>query len=85
MMNIFFTNKTWKVVINGWTPLKFIVEDKIEYMKPKKYQTSVEDENALGNSHALNVIQNGVNKNIYRIINTCNITKDTRETLEVSN
>lgn len=51
-------------------------------MKLKKHCTPIEDEDVLGNSHALNVIYNGVDKNIFIIINTCSSAKKAWETLE---
>lgn len=44
-------------------------------MKPKKDWELAEDEDALGNSRALNSIFDGVNKNIFKIINTCTKAK----------
>ena len=38
--------------------------------------TKEEDELALGNSKALNALFNGVDKNIFRLINTCTVAKD---------
>lgn len=40
-------------------------------MKPEKDWLAVEDKNALENSRVLNAIYNGVNKIIFKIINTC--------------
>lgn len=47
-------------VINGWTPPMVITEDNSIPVKPKEYLTPLKDEVALGNSHALNYIYNGV-------------------------
>lgn len=41
-----------------------------------------EDEEALGNSKALDVILNGVDKNTFRLINTCSKAKEAWEILE---
>lgn len=41
------------------------------------------DEDALGNSRALNSIYNGVDKSIFKIISTCTSAKESQETLEV--
>lgn len=48
-------------------------------LKPKVEWLSVEDEEALGKSKALNSISNGVYKNIFRLINTCNEAKEAWE------
>lgn len=69
-------NRTWKAVIKEWSPPKITTKDNIETVKPEKDWTTLEDEKALGNSHALNSIYNGVDNNIFRIINTCVSTKE---------
>lgn len=40
-------------------------------VKPENEWSSEKDENSLENSRALNVIYNGVEKNIFKLINTC--------------
>lgn len=40
-------------------------------VKPEKEWSSEEEEASFGNSRALNVVYNGVDKNIFRLINTC--------------
>lgn len=51
-------NKTWKEVINGWTPPTVKGDDHSKSVKPEKCWTPSEDEVALTNSRALNVIYN---------------------------
>ena len=78
-------SRTWKAVIHGWeAPVN--VDDKgvTTGPKPEKDWTSVEDEAALGNSRALNSIFNGVNKNVFRLINTCTSAKEAWEILAVA-
>lgn len=57
-------SKTWKAVIKGWEHP--IVKDKdgkaMDDLKPKEDWSKEEDEQALGNSKALNAIFNGVDK-----------------------
>lgn len=48
-------------------------------MKSEKDWSKEKDEKALGNSRALNSIYNEVNKNIFRIINTCTSAKEAWE------
>jgi hypothetical protein len=50
-------------------------------LKPEEDWSKEEDELALGNSKALNALFNGVDKNIFRLINTCTITKEGWEIL----
>ena len=47
-------------------------------------QSSPEDEQALANSRALNVIFNGVDKNMFRMVKQCNVAKDAWEILKIS-
>lgn len=45
-------------------------------LESKAEWTDVEDNEALGNSKTLNSIFNGVDKNMFRLINTCIEVKD---------
>lgn len=53
-------------------------------MKSEKRWTHVEDKDTLVNSRALNSIYNRVDKNFFKIINTCTSTKDAWLNLEVA-
>lgn len=64
-------NKTWKTVINGWTPRKVTTEDNTKTLYSEKDWSKEEDKEELCNSISFNVIYNGVDMNIFRIINTC--------------
>lgn len=46
-------------------------QDGTSILKPEDEWSNAEDDEALGNSKALNVIFNGVDKNMCRLINTC--------------
>lgn len=76
-------NKTWKAVIKGWE--HHVVKDKdakdTTDLKPEEDWFKEEDELVLGNSKALNALFNGVDKNIFRLINTCIMAKDALEIL----
>lgn len=52
-----------------------ISQDGTLILNPEVEWSNVEDEEALGNSKALNTIFNGVDKNMFRIINTCSEAK----------
>ena len=70
-------NKTWKAVIHGWEAPVTKDDKGIETgLKPEKDWDHVEDEAALGNSRALNSIFNGVDKNVFRLINTSTTAKE---------
>lgn len=49
-------------------------EDGTTGLKPEVEWTNVEDNEDIGNSKALNSIFNGVDKNMFRLINTCTET-----------
>lgn len=53
-------------------------------MKLKEDQFKEDDELDLGNSNALNDLFNGVNKNVFRLINTCTVAKDACEILKTT-
>lgn len=57
-------------------------QDGTSTLKPKVGWTNTEDDEALGNSKALNVIFNGVDKNMFRLINTCIEAKEDWEILK---
>lgn len=74
MMTVFLKsigNKAWKVVIKGWKHTVVIYEDGITSLKPKVEWIDAEDKEAIGNSKALNSIFNGVDKRMFKLINTC--------------
>src|ERR1044072_4469694 len=71
-------NKTRKAIVKGWTPpVNFHKEGTSTTisLKPEEEWTKEEDEEAHGNSKALNVIFIGVDKNMFRLINTCTVAK----------
>ena len=79
-------SRTWKAVIKGWEHPKMLdTEGKpTDGLKPEEDWTKEEDELALGNSKALNALFNGVDKNIFRLINTCTVAKDAWEILKIT-
>ena len=81
-------NKTWRAIVKGWTPpvVKTTGESStttIEYKKEEDW-TKEEEEEAWANSKALNAIFNGVDKNMFRLINTCVVAKEAWETLKTA-
>lgn len=71
-------NKTWKVVLKGCDhPL---IKDKDENntteLKPEEDWSTDENDLALGNNKALNALFNGVDRNMFRLINNCTVVKD---------
>src|ERR1044072_4927338 len=80
-------NKTWKAIVKGWTPpVNKTTEGSsttLDYKKEEDW-TNEEDEEALANSKALNAIFNGVEKNMFRLINTGTVAKDAWDILKTA-
>src|ERR1044072_3257583 len=79
-------NKIWKAIVKGWKhPVIGSKEGtSTSDLKPEVKWTKKEDEEALANNKALNVIFNGVDKNILRLIYTCTVAKDAWEILKTT-
>lgn len=77
-------NKAWKVMLKGWKHLIIIVEDGTTNLKSETIWTNAEDEEALRNSKALNEIFNGVDKNMFRLINTCSKATEACEIIKAT-
>lgn len=77
-------SKAWKVVLKGWKHPIITTEDDTTSMKSKANWIDAKDKEALGNSKVLNVIFNGVDKNMFRLINICSEAKETWEILKTS-
>lgn len=79
-------SKTWKAVLRGWDHL--LVKDKdgkdTTEMKPEEKWSKEEDELALGNSKALDALFNGVDRNMFRLINNCIVAKDAWDILRTT-
>ena len=75
-------NKTWKSVLKGWSPPPIKNAEGITTgVKDEVNWPEAEDLEALRNSQALNAIFNGVDKNVFRLINTCTTAKAAWEIL----
>lgn len=70
-------NKAWKSVVKGWDPSMTRDKDgEITYMlKAEEDWDDEDDKLAHGNSKALNFLFNGVDKNIFRLINNYIVAK----------
>ena len=53
-------------------------------LKNEEDWTKEVDEEVLGNSKALNAIFNGVDKNLFRLINTCTVAKEAWDILKTA-
>src|ERR1044072_786728 len=69
-------------------PVKTSTEESSTTAKPtlkeEAYWTKEEVEEALANSKALNAIFSGVDKNMFRMINTCTVAKEAWEILRTA-
>lgn len=61
-----------------------ISQDGVSILKVEFNWSNDEDGEAFGNSNALNVIFNGVHKNIFRLINICHEVKEAWEILRTA-
>ena len=62
-----------------------MLEDGITHLKKPEIEWSpTEDEATLSNSKALNAIYNGVDKNVFRLINTCESANEAWDILETT-
>ncbi|GAU51225.1 hypothetical protein TSUD_412310 [Trifolium subterraneum] len=79
-------NRTWKAVLKGWEhpKVKDVNGADTDELKPEEEWTAAEDSLALGNSKALNALFNGVDKNMFRLIKTCEVAKDAWEILKTT-
>ena len=87
-MVVFFKlldSRIWKVVIKGWEYFKMLdTEGKFtDELKSEEDWIKEEDELVFGNFKVLNVLFNGVDKNIFRLINICTVVKDVWEILKI--
>lgn len=61
-----------------------ISQDGTSILRPKYELSNAEDEEALENSKALNAIFNGLDNNMFRLINTCSEAKEAWEILKTT-
>ena len=66
-------NKTRKAIVKGWKHPVIVSKEgtSTSDLMPAEKWTKKEDEEALANNKALDVIFNGVDKNMFRLIYTC--------------
>ena len=68
--------KAWKVVLKGWEHPVVKDKDDKESIKLEEDQDENDDKEAIGNFRVLNSIFNGVDKNVFRLINMCIMVKE---------
>src|ERR1044072_4177650 len=79
-------NRAWKAILKGWTRPVIIGADNqpTSELKLEENWSKEDDELALANSKALNAIFGGVDRNIFRLIKTCEVAKDAWEILKTT-
>src|ERR1051325_11584720 len=79
-------SRAWKDILKGWTHPVIVGADNqpTGELKPKENWSKEDDELALANSKDLNSIFGGVDRNIFRLINTCEVAKDDWEILKTT-
>ena len=79
-------DQAWKAVIKGWEPPK-VNDDKgnpTDVVKDEEDWDDADYKGSVGNSKAMNALFNGVNKNIFRLIEHCTITKEAWQVLKIA-
>src|SRR4051812_18793325 len=71
----FVDNKAWRAVKNGWKHPEKVMEDGTTVLIPEAQWNKTEEELALGNSKELNALFNGIDKNIFRLVQHCDLAK----------
>ncbi|TYK25842.1 gag-pol polyprotein [Cucumis melo var. makuwa] len=61
-----------------------ILDDGVLVLKPEVDWTNAEEQASVGNVKALNAISNGVDLNVFKLINSCSTAKDTWRILKVA-
>ena len=74
----FVDNKAQKFVVKGWDPPKTVGPDgkATNMLKAEEDRDDKDEKASEGNSKAFNVLFNGVDKNIFRLVSNCNIVKE---------
>lgn len=68
-------NKTWKAVVKGWKHQVITFHDGSTNLELEAGWSKDEDDETLENDKALDDIFNGVDKNMFRLINTYTVAK----------
>src|SRR4051812_8727451 len=77
-------NKAWRAVSKGWEHPMKKDKDGIDVLIPEEEWNKNEEKLALGNSKAVNALFNGINKNIFRLEQQCDLAKDVWDILKIN-
>ncbi|TYJ98791.1 gag-pol polyprotein [Cucumis melo var. makuwa] len=75
--------KAWRALVAGYDP-PMITVNGVSITKPEVDWTNVEEQATVGNARALNAIFNGIDLNVFKLINSCSTAKEAWKTLKVA-
>ncbi|KAA0036989.1 gag-pol polyprotein [Cucumis melo var. makuwa] len=75
--------RAWKALVACYEPLMITV-DGVSIPKPEVDWIDAGKQVSIGNARALNAIFNGVDLNVFKLINSCSTAKEAWRTLEVA-
>ncbi|KAA0050330.1 gag-pol polyprotein [Cucumis melo var. makuwa] len=75
--------RAWSALVTGYEP-PMITVDGVSIPKPEVDWTDAEEQASVRNARALNAIFNGVDLNVFKLINSCSTTKEAWRILEVA-
>ncbi|KAA0038419.1 gag-pol polyprotein [Cucumis melo var. makuwa] len=75
--------KAWRVLVAGYEP-PMVTVDGVSVPKPKVDWTDAEEQASVGNARAINAIFNGMDLNVFKLINSCTTAKEAWKILEVA-
>jgi hypothetical protein len=77
-------SRAWKAVVKGWTHPINTAEHGTTSLKGEADWSVEEETESVGNSKALNALFNGVDRNMFKLINTCTKAKQAWEILQTA-
>ncbi|TYK23179.1 gag-pol polyprotein [Cucumis melo var. makuwa] len=75
--------KAWRALVSGYKP-PMVTVDGASVPKPEVDWTNAEEQASVGNARAINAIFNGVDLNVFKLINSCTTTKEAWKILKVA-
>ncbi|TYK14799.1 gag-pol polyprotein [Cucumis melo var. makuwa] len=75
--------RVWRALVAGYEP-PMVTLDEVSVPKPEVNWTDAEEQASVRNARAINAIFNGVDLNVFKLINSCTTAKDTWKILEVA-
>ncbi|KAA0053612.1 gag-pol polyprotein [Cucumis melo var. makuwa] len=67
--------RAWRALVASYKP-SMITVDGVSAPKPKVDWTDAKEQASVGNVRALNAIFNGVDLNVFKLINSCSTAKE---------